>query len=162
MSGGATSIQNWLEASKKSAEELANVALGFDDFEILGEDKSLPVNQEAAFVALIGDTTSVQVGIASNMEGCQALSRALLGMEPDEPDLESSEVADALSEIANILAGQVKIVMAEFDGNLKIGIPIFLSGKIEQSDKIEKLVADVKLGGIPVKLIVMMGIAAVS
>ncbi len=154
MSDGAN-IQDWLDAVIEASDELASVALGLDNTELIGIKEAPPENDGSAYIALVGEKTSIQLGILSNKEGCQLMARTLLAMEPEEEDLEESEVADAVSEIANILAGQVKTIMAQKDASVNLGIPIFVHGGIEVTEAMNIAAADMKLGSIPVTFLVL-------
>jgi CheY-specific phosphatase CheX len=109
-------------------------------------------------IALVSDSASVQLGIASTKEGCQALARALLAMDPDEEDLPEEDVADAIGEVANIVAGQVKSAMSDTDASLRIGLPLFVQGKVDYSDEVESAVADLNIGPVPVTFIVLKSV----
>ena len=77
----------------------------------------------AAYVAILGDRCSMHLGIASSMEGCRALVRALLGVRQRDP-ITDTEVVDGMSEILNIAAGKVKSRMVVRDGSLKLGLDL--------------------------------------
>ena len=148
-------VDDWLDAAVTSAEELATVALGFDGAELIGKRDDFPTELRSAIIALVSDTISVQLGIASTKEGCQHLARALLAMEPDEDDLPEDDVADAVGEVANIVAGQVKSMMGSADSPIKLGLPLFISGRFDHPDNVETALADIRVGSVPVTLIVL-------
>jgi CheY-specific phosphatase CheX len=148
-------VDEWLDAAVSSAAELATVALGFDGAAFVGRREAMPADIKSAIIALVTDNVSVQLGIAATEEGCQRLARALLAMEPDEEDLPEEDVADAVGEVANIVAGQVKSVMGAGDATIKIGLPLFISGKIDHSDDVESALADILVGSVPVTLMVL-------
>jgi len=149
------SVDEWLDAAISSAEELATVALGFDGASLIGKPTVVSPELNSAMVALISDSASVQLGIASSSDGCQSLARALLAMEPDEADLPDDDVADAVGEVANIVAGQVKSLMSGADASLKIGLPLFVHGKVDYPDDVETAFADVNVGPVPVTFVVI-------
>ncbi len=149
------SAREWLDSAISASEEIATVALGLEGVELVGIRKEPPDEQGSAHIALVGEQNSVQIGIASNINGCQELARTLLGMEPDEEDLAEDEVADAMGEIANILAGQVKTMMAERNITVNLGIPIFINGHVEVTTEKDVAAADIQLGAIPATIIVL-------
>jgi len=61
-------------------------------------------------------------------ESCKVLARALMCMEPSE-EIGNAELADALGEILNMMAGVAKRKLPAEDGKcLLLGLPLFLSG----------------------------------
>ena len=148
-------IDEWLDAAVSSTEKVATVALGFDESEFVGKRDRLPLDLRIAMVAMVNDAISVQLGIAATEEGCQLLARALLAMEPDEDDLPEEDVADALGEAANIVAGQVKSIIGDTKGPVQLGLPLVFSGRIDHPDSVETAVADVLVGKVPVTLMVL-------
>ncbi len=155
MSEEAVTIKDWLDAVVSSSKDLASTALGIDDFEVISIREDPAKDVESAFIALVGEQASVQIGVASSTEGCQQLARTLLAMEPDEEDLAEDEVTDAVGEVANIIAGQVKTEMAEKSISVNLGIPIFLHGHVKVTEEMELMIADVRMGSIPVSLLVL-------
>jgi CheY-specific phosphatase CheX len=149
-------LAKWVTACVDSAKELASVALGIDQVAVNDIVAAMPSDQPIALIALAGSQSSVQLGISASHEGCQAISKKLLGMELDEPDLESGEVADAMGEAANILAGQVKSLMTSVDSTLNLGIPIFIRGQIDKSADSEVGLANIRIADIPVGVVVII------
>jgi CheY-specific phosphatase CheX len=148
-------VDEWLNAAVTAAEELATVALGFDGAFLVGKKDVVSPELDFAMVALVSDTASVQLGIASSKDGCQSLARALLAMEPEEDDLPDEDVADAVGEVVNIVAGQVKSLMSDADASIKIGLPLFVHGRIDYPDDVENAFADVNVGPVPVTFVVL-------
>ncbi|MBN2801812.1 MAG: chemotaxis protein CheX [Deltaproteobacteria bacterium] len=153
MSNG-TSASQWLDAVLEASKELATTMLGMDEATFIEEITKLPDNEEAAYIALVGEETAVQVGIGASPENSMLVARALMGMEPDEPDLEEDEVADAISEIVNILGGQVKNIMSDH-ANVNLGLPMFMHGKLYVKESTDIKIAKIKLGEIPILILVL-------
>ena len=128
--------------------------LGMDGAEFVEKIESIPDNEEAAYIALVGEKTALQLGIGVSPTNSMLLARALMGMEPDEPDLEEEEVADAISEVVNILGGQVKNIMSE-KATVNLGLPMFMQGKMFVKDSTDIKVAKVVLGEIPILVLVL-------
>lgn len=147
-------LSDWLDATCGVMLEVAASALAFESSEELARKNSLPRELPGAYVPLLTERASLQVGIASTHEGCAALARALLCMEPGE-EVSHGDVADALGEIANIVAGALKGRMAPRAGSVTLGLPIFFNGAIEPTDKLEFAVADMRLGTIDASLVVV-------
>jgi CheY-specific phosphatase CheX len=152
---GHTAVE-FLEAFLASAHELATSALGFDASEELRRYNSLPTSSESAYIAMVGERTSVQLGLTTNAEGCRLLARAILALGEDEGDLPPADVADAMGEISNILAGRIKTLVASTETSINLGIPIFLHGHLEVSEGTDIAAADMRLGPVPVTVLVLM------
>ena len=149
------SLEEWMNAAVASAEELATVALGFDGSGVIGPRNALSDNLTTAMIALVGDKSSVQLGMASSQDGCQQMARALLCMEPDEDDLPQDDVSDAIGEAVNIVAGQVKRIISGPDSTMKLGLPLIVHGRFESSDDVESSIMDMTIGPVPVSLLVL-------
>lgn len=158
MSTATIELKDWLEALTEVIRDYAARSLRFD-----GKPAASPSPmangdgpgdaRPAAYVAILGERCSMHLGIASSMDGCRALVRALLGMRQRDP-ITDSEVVDGMSEILNIAAGKVKSRMVVRDGSLKLGLPIFVQGQVGLGESTERLTADVMVGPVPCKLLV--------
>ena len=148
-------ITEWSDARIGAARTLASTTLGV---EITVDAAGCHDHKEPAagsYIALVGETTSLQIGLSASPEGCQALARAFLAMEAGEPDLPDGDVADALGEMANILAGDVKRRMAGRDPALKLGLPIVVRGRVDTSERLETLTAALLVGTVRTEALVL-------
>jgi CheY-specific phosphatase CheX len=148
-------MSEWMDALHDTTREVATTALGFEGSEILKVSAATPDGLEGAYLALVGQADSIQIGLASSEEGCQALSRALLAMEADAPDVEPADVADAMCEIVNIVAGGIKTRVNGKVPPIKLGLPIFVKGAVQPSSRLVILVAEILLGTVPAALILV-------
>ena len=153
MTALTVAIDEWLKATVDAASEFASTTLDVPLVPITA-DGELPLDLTGCFVALVGDEGSLQIGLASDAEGCQTLAKALFASEDDLPD---EDVGDALGEIANIVAGGVKKRMALVQMALAIGLPIVMEGHLRISERQQLAQADVKLGEVPVRLLIVCG-----
>lgn len=144
-------LQVWLQAALGAASEFANASLGMD-LKQVDDGYHLPPELTGCFVALIGDSGSLQVGFGSNPEGCQSLAKVLFASTEDLPE---EDVSDALGEIANIIAGGVKKRMAAGQPPLAISLPIVMQGHIRLTDRQHLLETEVLIGDVPVRLLVI-------
>ncbi len=142
----------WLRAVFEAAEELATTALGCELSLNAHAQESAPGDSLGCFVALTGQDTAVHVGVAADNTSCQALSQSLLG-EPGE--LSSSDVADALGEIVNIVAGGVKKRMDEAFPALRLGLPLVVQGRLHPGDHQCVTNLPVRFGEIPARLVLV-------
>jgi CheY-specific phosphatase CheX len=149
-----TTIDDWMSAVVASAGELATVALGFDGASFVAKRDKMPTDLTSAVIALVSDSASVQLGVASTEDGCKTLARALLCMDPGE-ELPPDDVADAVGEVANIIAGQVKRCIGDQASQVKLGLPLVVHGRFETSDSVETAFADLNVGPVPVTVMVL-------
>lgn len=125
------SITDWRDALIAAANELATTSLGYAEGEILSTSATLPRIPLGSFVALTGERTSVQIGLAGSQGHCMLLARAMFCMAPEDEDLGDEDLADALGEMVNVLAGGVKIRLTGRVETLNIGLPIVVHGAID-------------------------------
>ncbi|MCK5241570.1 chemotaxis protein CheX [bacterium] len=156
MSGAQMSMREWLEAAETSAQELVTTALGYEKFEVIGRLTEVPLKKIGAYIPLVGDgeTAKMEIGILSDPEGCQALSRSLLGMADTEP-VTTADVADAIGEMANILAGSIKRLVADRVSSPQIGLPFFFDGMVHFKEPLATAVSNSLWGTVNVLLVVL-------
>lgn len=155
-------LAQWSEALISAANELATTALGYEEGLPLESSLTLPVEGDmtTSCVALVGEGLNLQVGIATNQADSQAMARALLGLDDEQEDLPEQDLADALGEVANILAGGVKRRMADGAPAIQLGLPIVLRGHIEATGSTRAHVTEMRWGQIGGKLLVIRPAAA--
>ncbi len=152
--GDPTPMAAWVDAMVSSTEEFALNALGFEGVTVLDSHAGLPVDLAGAYVAVVGDASSLQFGLVGEEPACDALARALLMMEEGE-ELTTDDLADAVNECANIIGGGIKSRMNEVDNSLKLGLPVFIRGSIQPTAQLEAWTTAVETGGIPLQLLVL-------
>jgi CheY-specific phosphatase CheX len=140
----AHTAAQWLDAALESCTEILPLALGCQ-LQRHQHDVSFPRDGASAFVALVGDASSVQIGVSSSRQGCQNMAKALLSLAADSPDFPDADLADAVGEIVNMIAGRVRAIMAERGEKLIMGIPVFVHGYLEKTESMEVAVAAVAL-----------------
>ena len=136
-------LQEWLTTFRTAADELARSSLRFDP-------NPAPVRasehgEPGAYIAILSPHNAVHLGISATPAECRALARALLGLRHDEP-LSESDAVDGLSEVMNILAGKVKASMAGRDGQLHLGLPMYVKDPIRAGKESETAETEAKLG----------------
>jgi chemotaxis protein CheX len=151
----SASLVEWSAALVEATRTLASTTLGLE----VTPDADGPAPRgspaEGSYVALVGEGTSLQIGLSASPDGCQRLSRAFLAMPEEEGDLPEGDVADALGEMANILAGDVKRRMAERDPALKLGLPIVVRGRVQATERMETAVAALRIGDVQAEALVL-------
>ncbi|HEY5962319.1 MAG TPA: chemotaxis protein CheX [Polyangiaceae bacterium] len=142
---------DWLDATLAAATEFSETTLGsgLGDTEAI---RKLPENLTGCFVALVGQEESLQIGVASDPRGCQVLAQALFASDDPLPD---TDVADALGEIANIMAGGVKKRSGESNRGMALGLPIVMEGHVRISEHQQMVHCDIAMGDAPVRLLVV-------
>jgi len=124
----SASPERWMREVVGAAEEIAT-AMGLGGVRVVGSIP-LPSDLPGAYLPIVGvGGASVYVGWLASNSGCEAMARALLG-DPTIGRLSHDEVADAMGEIVNIVAGAVKRRMAPQGGTLILGLPIYVASPI--------------------------------
>ena len=150
------SAQDWLEVLMSVTEEFAHDTLGFTSYEHLNSHDRAPESGTGTYIPLVGARASLEMAIVSTDQGCRQLAGALLGMDAAESEeLPQDDVVDAFCEIINIVSGVVKQRVNEEDSSFNLGLPIFVQGQIRVMEHQGTAVAQVKMGDIPVQLVVV-------
>jgi len=121
----------WVNAIRNAAREIAIYALGYT-----GATAGTPVRADRAAgmtgadVPLVGTGQHYRVALVAARPARDALARALLGVGP-RAELSPTDIADAIGELANQLAGVVKRGVVKVVGELVLGVPIEVTGDLE-------------------------------
>ena len=81
------------------------------------------------------------LGFSCQKEGAEAITRSMLGMAPDET-LGREDIQDAIGEVANMVMGNLKTLLADILGDLQISVPTVMWGQqldYDISDKAQHL-----------------------
>lgn len=151
MSATTIDLQEWLDCLARVTSEYATKHLRFDATAAAPEAARGGVPRPAVYVAILGATSSMHLGLTTSQDGARILARAFLGLRGRE-EVADRDVVDGMSEILNILAGKVKSRMSARDGSLRLGLPMFVSGAVGHGDGTERAVADVTMGPVPCQL----------
>lgn len=144
---------NCLDALVESARELAGTSFGGMAFEELGSTDDFGVGH-GAYLGLSAQDEPIQVGILVDSAGCQALAKALLGMEPADEDLPDSDVGDAMCEVINMLAGGLKRRVSE-QMAVTMGLPMFVAGQPLPNHQQTAVARRLKLGEVAAHVILL-------
>jgi hypothetical protein len=151
--------RDWMQVIQQTACEVATVALGFEECVKGRENVEIGSGLCGAYLPLSTTTEQIQVGLLADDAGCQALAKALLGMEQAEPDLSVPDMSDSFAEIVNLLAGGLKRRL-EGRVDLKLGLPLFVSGVVRANSHITILATELRLGSVEVVVLLVMPSAA--
>jgi hypothetical protein len=147
-------LAQWRTAVEGAAGEIATYALSLP-----GAVVHDPVGLECAssmigaHIPVIGGGQAFDLALVASAEGCLELSRAILCMDRAAP-LRDAEVADAVGEIVNMLAGAVKRRMAGQGAELVLGLPLFLHGYIQPTDRLSVLTLPTRFGTIDTMVLI--------
>jgi hypothetical protein len=139
-------LGHWRPAITAAATEIATYALSWP-----GAVVRDPVGLEAttsmigAHIPLVGAGRAFDVAVVSSADGCQALARAILCMTPGAA-ITDAEVADAIGEIVNMLAGSMKRRLSGLAADLTLGLPIFIHGYLQPSERLSVLALPTRFG----------------
>jgi len=146
-------LAQWRAAVEGAATEIATYALAQT-----GAVVQDPVDSErasamiGAHIPMLGGGQAFDLALVASPEDCKALSRAILCQPPGAP-LKDAEVADAIGEIVNMLAGSVKRRLSG-QRDLELGLPIFLHGYIQPSERLSVIALPTRLGTIDTMVLI--------
>ncbi len=143
----------WLAATTKSLQEMADIYFDLGSMvpETFDEEEEV---KSGAMIGLVSPGNSVQLMLVASRRGSEVLAKALLGFEPDEA-IEVGDLADAMAEIVNIVAGMVKTVVNDQDGNLNLTLPTFMTGSCQPLGGQLVTEGRLTLGSVEAKVIVI-------
>lgn len=154
MSGGLD-FAAMLPDLEAAFQEVAKTALGLSEMATLERLDAPYPEYQGAYLGLVSTQGALQIGIASNEAGCQALAKGLMGMGEGDPPLEPAEMADAVCEIVNIVAGAFKGKVRERIGQLTLGLPVFFRGPAQPTGHTAVKVAQLASGPITAALLIV-------
>ena len=141
-------FDHWRAAIAAAASEVATVALSLSGAVVLDPvGLEVAASMFGAHVPLVGDRQSYDLALVSSADGCQALARAIL-CAGSGPALRDAEVADAVGEIVNMLAGTVKRRLSGLGAELALGLPIFLRGHLQPTERMSVIAFPTRFGAI--------------
>ena len=120
----------WKGAAHAAVVDLISQALGLSCrvLEAPGPTSDLM----GALIPISSDMAPVQIGLFASDAACMRLARALLGNGPNDP-MSRADMIDAMSEIVNMFAGNVKARVAGYATHAALGLPTFVHGPVEPS-----------------------------
>ncbi|MBU0753959.1 MAG: chemotaxis protein CheX [Planctomycetes bacterium] len=127
--------RGWLDSMHDAVKEMAVTMLGVREDSIRiekdNEAAAAALFEESTYFTTISLDEDLQVRIVSDIEGCLCLSGALMGLTPKDAEvLSPSQIADAMGELVNIVAGILKTRLADHLSSVNLGLPNFLKGRV--------------------------------
>lgn len=154
MSKPSLSPAQWRTAVEAAANEIATYALSLSGATVQDPvDITRANSMIGAHIPIVGSGQAFDLALVSSPEGCLALSRAILCAGPNQP-LRDAEVADAVGEIANMLGGAVKRRLSSLRGDLELGLPIFMHGYIQPTDRLSVIALPARFGTIETMVLI--------
>ncbi|HTV19767.1 MAG TPA: chemotaxis protein CheX [Polyangiaceae bacterium] len=121
-------LAEWLESAAVAAQQIASEALAARELHWSGLTRDpLPGDVCGIYIPLMMDGIALQLGVLATRDVCAALASALLG--GDEPMESDEDVFDAVGEIANLIAGTFKVLLAD-QLNVRVGVPLAMKGRV--------------------------------
>jgi len=116
----------------------------------------LPSGLAGAHMSITGSTGAIHLGVLAPLAAHQQIAKRMLAMEIEDEDLPVGDLADAVGEIANIIAGGVKSALSEWDDDLRLGLPVFIEGNIERSAGVAARTLRFDIDGAQVSVVVLV------
>ena len=151
-------VSDWVAAMAPATPELAQT-LGLAAVELLGRHDVPPTGMAGAYIPLLAEDQTLQLALLASPSGCADLARLLLGMESEEA-VSDADIADAVGELVNIVAGGVKQRMQDpariaSGGGLRLGLPVFIHGYVQPTQQLEVSLASTRIGEVDAHLMAL-------
>lgn len=150
----AIPLDVWLGAVEEGIRDVARDGMGHAMVETISRTSEIPQEMPGAFIPLMSADESIQLGLVSTPEGGKKMARAFLQMG-DEGELSNADLADALGEATNILAGFVKRNMQPHLSQVQLGLPLYVNGHLEMTERVRARVTHLLMGDIPLAVVVL-------
>jgi len=154
--GAVRTEKTWMGWMMEAMESCAKDMLELDGCPVQHSGPGPAEAGPGAYITLVGNTGSVQMGMITTQDGCKRLAGMLLGMEGDEIDeLSGADMVDAYGEIINVVAGIVKQLVNESDPSFHLGLPIFINGQVCPMEHQQSIVTTIMVGDVATHLLVL-------
>lgn len=147
-------VADWQQSAVEVVSSIGTDVLAFESCSSPSVISEIGHDSQGAYVPILSGDHSLHVGVVSSETGCQVLTRALLGMAPDE-EVSADDIHDAVGEIANMVAGGIKTKVVARGVEAQLGLPIFIHGHIAQTAVSQCLVSQLEMDGISVRVTVV-------
>lgn len=145
----------WIGDLEAAFGEVASSALGLSAVQVTARGQPVIAAWQGAYLGLVGPAGAVQIGVAGEEPACQALAKGLMGMTAADPALEPAEMADAVCEIVNIVAGAFKGRVRDRAPSLQMGLPTFFRGCVQPTERTAVAVVEVRAGDVAAALLLV-------
>ncbi|MGC4069146.1 MAG: chemotaxis protein CheX [Polyangiaceae bacterium] len=145
MTLGISDVASWRRTFVESVQELSSSFLCGVPVAEVGHKQQMPDDLLGAFVQVVCPEGAVLLGITGTSESCAGLAKLMLGMDPED-EISEDDSNDAMGEIINIAAGTLKTKLSSQVGNIELGLPLFLSGRLRAVGHIAVELTEVEIG----------------
>jgi hypothetical protein len=151
---GPAAFDGWMRDLEAAFAEVARGALGIEEVAVTSRSEEIEPVWQGAYLGLVGPGGAIQIGVAAEEPTCQELAKRLLGMGPADDALPAPDMADAVCEIVNIVAGAFKGKVRD-RAALQLGLPVFFNGGVQPTERTAVAVAEVRAAGRPAALLLV-------
>jgi CheY-specific phosphatase CheX len=81
------------------------------------------------YIPLLTEGFALQLGVLGTRDVCASLAGALLGDMDGDSVSSDEDVFDAVGEITNLIAGNVKVLLSD-KANIRVGVPLAMRGRV--------------------------------
>jgi hypothetical protein len=145
------SLLTWMGAMEESVQEFVTTTLEERQYAVLENLQQLPETIHGAFVYLTNERVEAVIGIFGEESDCLHLVRKFCALADADP-VPEQEKTDTLGEIANILAGGVKLRMAGLFPRLRLSMPEYRSGPPQFKEALRFLAVKSIWGGMKISM----------
>lgn len=146
-------IEHWLAALGSTTKELASYALG-GVTSTLGAPREADLSgMEGAYISLLGGASALDLALLAPPPACRELAAAMLG--GGGPSLTDVEIADAVGELVNMLGGGIKRRMSSHAVDLELGLPKFIHGHVQRTERVTTTCVPVRFGSIEAHILII-------
>ena len=153
MSTANVSLTQWRAAVEAAAREIATYALSLPGAVVqdpVGIERA--VSMIGAHIPLVGGGAAYDLALVSSPEGCRELACAILYRQGGT--VTDAEMADAIGEIVNMMGGAVKRRLAGHRAELELGLPIFIHGYLQSTDRLAMVALPTRFGTIDTMVLI--------
>ena len=130
---------------------------GLGALDVIDYRPGTPRGLEGPHVALVGDAIKLQFALMAEADIHAILAQRLLQWEEGDDPLDRDDVIDAVSEVANMLAGSVKARVRKTDPTMRISLPIYIEGDVVDAGHGVDATMDFDIGGLKASLMIIIG-----
>jgi len=143
----------WMRAAQEAAVVVAETALGLANavFTPVAPPKSAFV---CAYIPVMIPGGGLQIGVLADPASSRILAAGLLSGGPED-ELSEGDIADAIGEIANMVAGTAKAARATTSTVVTLGLPLIVHGWVGSNDRTEIECASASIGGATLTIVVL-------
>jgi chemotaxis protein CheX len=127
---GVMSNDALAQSMTASVKQIFSTMIFMDDIveEAFSDEADTRFNCSISALVGLGGSCPGMVGVHIPEDFAKEVTAAMLGMEPGELEGDS-DVHDAVGEVANMLAGEMKMILSERGADICLSTPTIISGE---------------------------------